>query len=338
MNRFVTDFLEKSIALGFYHLRVRATPDPYRPLNPGELACLETGPEDFYAIPAEPPRLEFSKNNHEAVARGASTLRSRFTFRSPHISLYPQNNTVHGLANLHPEGKANGALILVHGHTMTTFALLEWYTRPAVQMGMDVYFIALPYHMQRAPRGTWSGQFSLNADISGSAMAFKQGVQDLRSLISWIEAERNAPVILAGVSLGAYTCCMAAVVDERPKAVISILGGGSLAQILWDGYQLGRSRKQLAARGVSLADLDRYWMLLGPGNWQPRITRERIMLIAGKYDPIVTPGNVGRLWERWNRPDIHWYPCGHGTIAHFHHPVRQAIMRFLSKTPELSVL
>jgi hypothetical protein len=52
--------------------------------------------------------------------------------------------------------------------------------------------------------------------------------------------------------------------------------------------------------------------------------------MAGKYDPIVTPGNVDRLWQAWHRPALHWYPCGHGTIAHYHHPVRDEIFRFLS--------
>lgn len=326
MNRFVTGFLEKTIALAFYNLRVRDTPDPFHPLQPDELSGLAARPEDFYAIPAEPPLLNFWKENHASV-----TMRDRFTFRSPYSSPYPKNNTVHGLANLHPGGKTNGALIIVHGHTMTTLALLEWYARPAIRMGMDVYFIALPYHMQRAPSGTWSGQYSLNSNINGSAMAFRQGVQDLRSLITWIEAERQAPVVLAGISLGAFTCCMTAVVDDRPRAIVSIVGGGSLAQILWDGYQLGRSRQQLEAGGVSFADLEQYWALLGPGNWQPKVARERILLLAGKYDPIITPGNVDRLWESWNRPDIHWYPCGHGTIAHFHRPVRQAIIRFLAE-------
>lgn len=329
MNRLVTNILEKSLALGFYTLRVRSTPDPYHPLQPDDLVCLSAAPEEFYAIPQRPPRLQFSRNTQRM-----SALRDRFRFKSPYHSPHSQNNIVHGLANLHQEGKASGALIIVHGHTMTTFALLEWYARPAIQMGMDVYFLALPYHMQRAPHGTWGGQYALNANIAGSAMAFKQGVQDVRSLISWIEVERQAPVVLAGISLGAYTCCMTAVVDDRPKAVISILGGGSLAQILWDGYQLGRSRKQLEARGVTFDELDRYWALLGPGNWQPKVDRDRILLIAGKYDPIVTPENVDRLWQTWNRPDIHWYPCGHGTIAHFHHPVRDAIFRFLSKTPD----
>jgi pimeloyl-ACP methyl ester carboxylesterase len=325
MNRLVTEVLEKSLAYGFYGMRVQSTPNPFRPLTPAELACLSTRPEEFYSIPAEPPRLEICHN-----CLGVGGMRDPFTFPSAFTTHFPENNTVHGLANLRTEGQARGALIIIHGHTMTTLALLEWYARPAISLGMDVYFLALPYHMQRAPHGTWSGQYSLNADIAGSALAFKQGVQDVRSLISWIEAERPAPVMLAGVSLGAYTCCMTAVVDERPKAVISILGGGSLAQILWDGYQVGRSRKQLEEGGVSIEELERYWKLLGPGNWEPKVARERILLLAGKFDPIVTPANVDRLWQAWGRPETHWYPCGHGTIAHYHHPVRQAILGFLA--------
>ncbi len=330
MNRLATDLLEKSLALGFYALKLRGTPNPFQPVTPGAVKLLSASPEDFYAIPADPPELAFCRDCERPGA-----FRDRFTFPSPYVSPYPKNNIVHGLANLRPEGQARGALIIVHGHTMTHFALLEWYARPAIRMGLDVYFIALPYHMRRTPKGTWSGQYSLNSDVVGSALAFRQGVQDVRSLITWIAQERHAPgmqhmpVILAGISLGAYTCCMTAVVDDRPKAVLSILGGGSLAQIIWDGYQLGRSRRQLLAGGVSCEDLERYWALLGPGNWQPKVARERVLLLAGKYDPIVTPKNVDRLWQAWGEPDIQWYPCGHGTIAHYHHPVRQAIFRFL---------
>jgi hypothetical protein len=70
-----------------------------------------------------------------------------------------------------------------------------------------------------------------------------QGVRDVRSLLTWIESRRGMPVVLAGISLGAYTACMTATVDPRPRAVISSLGGASLARIPWDGYQSGKIRR-----------------------------------------------------------------------------------------------
>lgn len=325
MNRFFTNLAEQSLAQIFHLTRGRWTPNPYQPLTPEDSIWITACPEDFYAIPESPPELGFCRD-----CLSSGTLHDRFMFPSSYTSPFPENNIVQGLAHLRREGQARAALIIVHGHAMTTVRLLEWYARPAMQMDMDVYFIELPYHMHRAPRGSWSGQFSLNADIRGSAMAFRQGVKDLRALMSWIESERHAPVILAGVSLGAYTCCMAAVVDDRPRAVISMLGGGSLAQIIWDGYQCGRSKRQLQAAGISLDQLEQAWALLGPANWRSKVSADRILMIGGQYDPIVTPPNVDRLWRAWDQPALHCYPAGHATIATYHHAVRDEIFRFVS--------
>lgn len=324
MKRLAASFIEKSMALAVYLERVMWTPNPFKPVDPSGLAWTHSSPDAFYAVPYTPPQINFSRK-----VLGIGTLYDRFTFQSSYTSPYPKNNRVHGLANLRSEGKARAALVLIHGHAMRTFALLEWYARPAIEMGFDVYYMALPYHMRRAPAGTWSGQLSLNSDVGGSALAFMQGVKDLRSLMTWIEEVRKAPVVLAGVSLGAFTTLMTAVVDPRPKAILSILGGGSLAQIISDGYQLGRSRRQLKAGGVSAEQLEAYWRLVGPGNWQPRVDPDRILMLAGSYDPIVTPSNTEQLWRAWDKPALHWYPAGHASIAVYHHRVRQEIFDFL---------
>lgn len=330
MNRLAAQLAEKAIAYTFFVRRLRRTPDPCRRPTQEESDWLRQTPQAFYAVPAAAPRLDFCTNCLSSGVLRERAVRDQFTFPSADLTAYPENNTVHGLANLRPSGQARAALVIVHGHAMTDFSLLERYAQPAMQMGMDVYFIALPYHMQRAPRGTWSGQYALNANIPGSAQAFQQGVRDLRLLMNWIESERQVPIVLLGVSLGAYTSCMTAVVDDRPQAVVSILGGGSLAQILWDGYQMGRSRSQLEQRGVTLAELEQAWALLGPANWKPKIAHERLLLMAGKYDPIVTPANVEGLWQAWDHPTLHWYPSGHGSIVLNHRQVREDIFRFLS--------
>ena len=324
MNHTATTLVEKTLALSFYATRLRATPDPFTALPDGDYAWQAASPEEFYAVPETAPNLKFCKST-----LGDGVLRERFTFPSISPSPFPENNTVHGLANLHGRGTASAAVVIVHGHAMNNFAIFERYSRPMARGGLDVYYLALPYHMQRAPRGTWSGQYSLNANIERTAQAFRQGVQDVRSLITWIQRERNVPIILLGVSLGAYTSCMTAVVDDRPSTVISILGGGSLAELIWDGYQMNRSKHQLESRGISLDQLERYWALLGPANWQPKVARDRILLMAGEYDPIVTPSNVNRLWRAWDHPAIHWYPCGHASIAVYNRQVRNEILRFL---------
>ena len=316
--------MEKTLAVGMFATRMRGTPNPFTPVPRDGFAWQSMTPEEFYAVPENPPEMKFREK-----ILGDGVLQERFTFSSVFQSPYPENNIVHGLADLHARGHSHAAMIIIHGHAMRNFTMFERYSRPAARRGMDVYYLSLPYHMHRAPKGTWSGQCSLNADIDGTAQAFRQGVQDVRSLITWIQRERSAPIVLLGVSLGAFTSLMTAVVDERPKTVISVLGGGSLAQLIWDGYQMNRSKRQLEARGVTSEQLEQYWSLLGPANWKPKMARDRILLFGGEYDPIVTPSNVNRLWRAWDHPAIHWYAAGHASIAIYNRQVRSEILRFL---------
>lgn len=323
MNHYTAHLAEKLLELT-HSVKNLTTPNPFRPLA-GKTAWWQSlEPADFYAIPGAAPRISF-----HSEWSGPERTRLRFSFPSFDRSPYPENNTVYGLASLAPAKKSRAALIVVHGHRMSSFSMLEWFAIPASRQGIDVYYISLPYHMRRAPHDTWSGQLHLNSNVEGTALAFRQGVLDVRALISWIEQERGTPIGLVGMSLGAFTCAMTAVVDARPRALVSILGGASLAQIHWDGYMMGRPKRQLLNGGITRAKLEQYWALLGPGNWKPKLARERILLLAGKYDPVVTPTNADRLWRAWDKPAIQWYPCGHGTIALYYRESVREIVRFI---------
>jgi pimeloyl-ACP methyl ester carboxylesterase len=328
MNATLTRLAEKIVEVG-YAVRTLAAPDPFRPLDPAHDRWIYQSPDEFYAIPAQPPDLQFTPL---AEAKGERLVRFRFpsTFTSP----YPENNMVHGLADLRPEGTAHAALIFLHGHMMTRATLFPmlWYSRQVIREGFDIYYMNLPYHMLRRPRGSYGGQYTLSSDMPGSALAFMQGVRDVRSLLTWIEHTSHFPVALAGISLGAYTACMTAAVDSRPQAVVSVLGGASLARIPWDGYQGGKTRRQLEAHGITFEQLEAAWKLASPGSWKPKLDPGRVLLIAGSYDRIVTPANVEKLWEAWDRPQIRWYLCGHVTSAVYHREISHEMSDFLERS------
>ena len=45
---------------------------------------------------------------------------------------------------------------------------------------------------------------------------------------------------------------------------------------------------------------------------QPAIPRERRFLYAGLADRVIHPTRqVMRLYEHWDRPEVHWYQGGH---------------------------
>src|SRR5512147_2029897 len=132
MNRTVTHLAENLIEWGYKFYTYRA-PNPFRPLDSSAGWWLKATPEEFYAIPLEAPPLVFTP-----LAEAKGERLGRFRFPSSFYSPYPVNNTVHGLADLRPDGSARAALVFLHGHMMTRATLfpLLWYSRNVVKEGI----------------------------------------------------------------------------------------------------------------------------------------------------------------------------------------------------------
>jgi pimeloyl-ACP methyl ester carboxylesterase len=205
MHRSTAHFIDNFIEYTLGRYRHWYTPDQFKPIAPGEVDWVKNTPDTFYAIPSDPPELTFE----QPYVFHRDRVRSTFRFPSAYTSPDEINNTVHGLADLRANRKSRGALVIVHGYMMSSFAPLQLLAELTASQGVDIYYLTLPYHMQRAPLGTWSGQYNLSTDVVRSINSFRQGVMDVRSLVSYLQREAKQPVILAGMSLGAFTCCMA---------------------------------------------------------------------------------------------------------------------------------
>ena len=327
MNRAFAHFVDNAIEFTIGRYKHLYTPDQFNPIPDGVIDWPNNQPESFFAIPDEPPDLNFEQ---PYVFHG-DRVRSLFNFPSAVTSPFPTNNVVHGLADLRANRKSRGALILVHGYMMSSFALLQLFGELVAKSGVDVYYLSLPYHMQRAPLGTWSGQYSLSSDVVRSIDSFRQGVIDVRSLVSWIQREPRQPVFLAGMSLGAFTCCMASVVDPRPVGLISLLGGADLSDIVFASNSFYLICQSLLRHGIRHGDLEQYWAGISPGNFRSRLPREHIVMVAGEHDPIITPQNAAQLWRAWDEPDITWLPCGHASLGLYARQVGDVVFNFVDR-------
>lgn len=328
MNKFFSHFIDNAIEFTIGRYKHWYTPTQFVPIDPEAVIWDKQPPEEFFAIPANPPEIKFDPS----FTFHRNRQRAYFTFQSAYESPHPVNNAVWGLSDQRTgQEKSRGALVLVHGYMMQSFAPLRLFAESLARQGIDIYYLALPYHMKRAPLGTWSGQYGLSSNVVRSINAFRQGVMDVRSLVRWIQREKNQPVILAGLSLGAFTCCMASVVDERPAGLISLLGGADLSDIVFAGNSFYLIRQGLRRNGVHADDLKRYWAGISPGNFRPRLAPENIMMVAGLHDPIITPRNATNLWRAWGEPDITWLPCGHASLSLYANRVGGLVHEFVNQ-------
>ena len=325
MNRTFAHLIDNSIEITVGSARQVIAPPQYHPEERAFSDGFIGNPSELYAIPTNPPDIQIDPVFKWLDGR----THARFRFPSRYQSPHPRNNTVHGVADLQTRSGSPAALVLLHGYQMHNFEPLKWFAEETARAGVDVYYMALPYHMQRRPRGTWSGMYAMSADVERTVQSFRQGVLDLRSLVTYIKEVKHQKVAIAGLSLGAFTSCMAATVDSRPDALVSLLGGYSLASIIWAGFSFRLIRSELKANGITQSDLEDWWRVMAPGNWKPRLPRERILLVAGEHDPIITSRNAKRLYHSWNKPEMLWYPCGHASVAFFARQIGEKIAGFL---------
>ena len=191
------------------------------------------------------------------------------------------------------------------------FRLMRRLGRKMAQRGSNTYLFTQPYHSERTPEGYYSGELALSSDLAGTVEAIRQSVCDVRALISYIRSKTEGPLILTGTSLGGFVTCLIVAVDDRIDFAIPVITGNSLSDAVYNTPLDKAVRNELIENGVDFERTKSTWRIVQPGNFQPLISKDRILLIAGKYDPLVRPQTVTELWQQWKEPDIIWLESAH---------------------------
>jgi len=268
-------------------------------------------PRLFYSGRAALPEVTESP---AARIPGAEVI--RFTFPTLHPLEYPETNLAIGRLYRSTRDPLAPVVVISHGWAHRTLRTIEHlYVRPFVRAGLSVAFVAHPFHLERTPRGSYSGELVVSADVVLTVEAFRQGVIDLIGTADWLRARGHRQVGVLGYSLGGYLAgIMAAVRDDWSFVVIGGAGDTPVSPIL--DTPLGKNiREDLAACGMlDRAKLTRAWRIISPGAFRPRVDRRRILMVAGRYDRIMLPNSVRRLWNAWDRPELHWLRRSHYTL------------------------
>jgi hypothetical protein len=265
----------------------------------------------FYSIDGAVPSV-----TEVPVGRIAGARVSRFSFPTHHPVRFPESNLAVGRL-YRRNGAPDAPVVLIsHGWAHRTIKTIEHlYVRPFLRAGFSVAFVAHPLHFERTPRGTFSGELVVSADVVLTVEVFRQGVIDMIGAVNWLRSSGQTRIGLLGYSLGGYLAgIMAAVRGDWDFVVLGGTGDSPVSPIL-DTY-LGRNiREDLRACGMLDRDrLTRSWKIISPGSFVPKVPRDRILLVGGRYDRIMLPASVRRLWRVWNRPRLCWLNRGHYTL------------------------
>jgi esterase/lipase len=231
------------------------------------------------------------------------------------------------------------AVVILHGWRSTSLFFEKLLATQLVRKGFHIYLPILPFHFERTPRGRRNGVLYFTLDQQHSSNAYKQTIIDLQNLADILSKE-GYHIGIIGSSLGGVVLHTLMGIDKRFTCGVSILGGGNIHRIVWDGL-LGRFVvKYLKRQGITtedyrrvLIDYDNYlatingstripepkwhWFALDPLTYANRNHPRTVLMINGIYDMIIPRKAVFELHKALGSPELIWLPAFHLTVFVF---------------------
>lgn len=286
-----------------------------------ELAALDPG-----ALHGPLERIELAFTPDYLSKPGAD----RFTFRSAAPSGDPDNDKVHGIRWRAGPERGDAAVIMLHGGFAASFMAEKLFAQPFLAAGMDVFAIALPWHMERAPAASaYSGQYLLGGDVPRLVRGFAQGTQDAAVLAAALRGSGYSRVFAGGISLGGNIAAQLARLAELDGLYMLIPAADPHVTIWQTPIGAGIVR---AARLAGFADdhVARAMRLITPRLLEPPRTKAaRMVIVHGEHDLLCPPGPISALAEDWNIRNVRRLPAGHRTFGLHIFKVRRMLAEFM---------
>jgi dienelactone hydrolase len=315
------------LALGAGLPRAGAEPAPLPaergtvPADPARRIRIDEAPEPLRAPLKRFDRLEPAFDWQLAAGRpsGWGYQIQHLTFPSPVVSPYACNNTVH--AEYHRPVRDTGVrlpavvvLDILQGNALVSGMVADTLAR----QGVAALALRMAYYGERRPPETDRKRIESDPALLLDAMV--QTATDIGRAAAWL---RSRPEIdprrvgLCGTSLGAFAGALTAGAYGTFPRVLLVMGGGDVADVIWNGRETARARRRLEAAGWTQERLARELAPVEPLAYAARVPPGSVLMVNGRQDDVVSPANARKLRKALGPPAIQWYDAGHYTMAAF---------------------
>ncbi|OHB92527.1 MAG: hypothetical protein A2Z58_04405, partial [Planctomycetes bacterium RIFCSPHIGHO2_12_42_15] len=248
-------------------------------------------------------------------------------FPSPVQTKHAENDIVHGLY-FKAAGKRDFAtVILLHGWGRSNLWKEKKIAIGLAKNNINCFILKLPYHFERTPEDTWSGEYAITGDILRTVEGTRQLVIEVRTVSTWLRRQVEK-VVISGISLGGMMAHLA-MAAESFDAGITILAGGNNAGIIWEGIATRSVKDDLINAGFTREQTSHIYQIINPCIMAKHNKTKNLLMINGLYDEVIPGRFTMELWEALGRPRIKWYPCAHVTSVLFVKNIIKDMTRFI---------
>jgi hypothetical protein len=247
--------------------------------------------------------LTENKNVHEK-------LYSSLYFKSP-IKTNWENNNIVPIRHYRDKISSNVLLIFAHGWARPNFFAEHLICKKLLKLGIDTVLPTAPFHMDRSPLNTKSGEYFISANMFWTIENFRQFAIELIELISYYK-ERYKYVGLIGMSSGGFQAGLA-LTSISADFYFPFITGAKLGSITWNGRLTQYVKNDLIKKGITENDLNIVWGIADQVNVGQHCKAKYIKQFISLYDEIVPTEFQKLLWKIYNEPERIDLKCGHNS-------------------------
>lgn len=227
---------------------------------------------------------------------------------------YPDNAVY--LDFYEPKGQDKYPVIIFLSHIAGGIPQIEGeFCRSLASSGVGVMLVQTAYQKDYSFGRKWLAENLKKNGEEAIIQLFRQIVIEARRSIDWIETRPRADkekIGAMGISLGGIAVPVLAGVDDRVRAMVILLGGGGMGEIIWNGFATRLFKERLEEEGITSAeDLDKKVRLIDPLTFADRVKGKPVLMMNAHFDTSIPRANTLKLWHALGKPQLIWIPTGH---------------------------
>jgi pimeloyl-ACP methyl ester carboxylesterase len=265
------------------------------------MKCERLTPQEYYAAPHEPDLVRTLENGHATM-----------TWNSPIRTHFAANNVAHAeFFQSRGRGIRAPTVLLLHALMSTS---REGHHRCAErfnELGWNVCFLHLPYHFSRVPRGYWNGELAITCDLIRNAEGLRQGVIELRQLMSALRNRGCREFAVLATSYGGWIGALLTLVESDFRFVALMSPIVNVEHAIWQSPAARRIRRELLQASIEPALVARHFYLSSPLHTQPFCDPARVLFVTGEFDSIAPASQIEAIQRKWRGSELLRVQQGH---------------------------
>jgi 1-acyl-sn-glycerol-3-phosphate acyltransferase len=262
--------------------------------------CERLTPQEYYAAPYEPNLAKTLANGHATMA-----------WNSPIRTHFAANNIAHAEFFQCAQGIRAPTVLLLHALMSTSRAGHRRCAERFNELGWNACFLHLPYHFSRVPRGYWNGELAITCDLIRNAEGLRQGIMELRQLMSALREHGCREFGVLATSYGGWIGALLALVESDFRFVALMSPIVNVEHAIWQSPAARRIRRELLQANIEPSLVARHFHLSSPLHTQPLCDPACVLFVTGEFDSIAPAGEIEAIQQKWRGSELLRVQQGH---------------------------